>query len=190
MVLLEGVDAVVAIGGVLGGRGESGVTAPDGSQSRRPWGGPGTDRRKGTAGEALGGGRSGGSAWAGCWQVFKWGLDQYVLLFQGSSRPCESQAFIVFCFSPELGNGIKNVIGEEVVGGENRESSTLTLSAPWCWGERAGAFVGDCPFYLCLDLGPGSSELKTRRVVTWGPSYLQVLKLLLLFFEHLQLLQD
>lgn len=53
MVLLEGVDAVVAIGRVLGGRGESGVTAPDGSQSHRSWGGPGTDRRKGTAGEAL-----------------------------------------------------------------------------------------------------------------------------------------
>ena len=94
--------------------------------------------------------------------MFKWGLDRYVLLFQGSSRPCENQAFIVFCFSPELGNVIKNVIGEEVVGGENCDSSALTLSPPWCWGERAGAFVGGCPFYLCLDLGPGSSELKTR----------------------------
>ena len=54
VVLLEGVDAVVAIGGVLGGRGESGVTAPAGRQSRPPRGGPGTHRRKGTAGEVRG----------------------------------------------------------------------------------------------------------------------------------------
>lgn len=66
MVLLEGVDAVVAIGGVLQGPEESLVRTVDGKGK-----GPGTDGRK--AGEVGRGPERGCGllAWAGCWQAFK-----------------------------------------------------------------------------------------------------------------------